>query len=91
DLCYLKNDREDIRKLGAKGDVGFFIGYSTTSCAYKVYNRRTMKVVKTMYVTFDEFLTMAFEHRSSKPELQDATRTAPTAPTMLNSQTPMHL
>nr|GEZ21765.1 hypothetical protein [Tanacetum cinerariifolium] len=24
-LCYPKNDREDIRKLGAKGDIGFFI------------------------------------------------------------------
>nr|GFA60317.1 retrotransposon protein, putative, unclassified [Tanacetum cinerariifolium] len=25
-LCYPKNDREDIGKLGAKGDIGFFIG-----------------------------------------------------------------
>nr|GFC53981.1 Gag-Pol polyprotein [Tanacetum cinerariifolium] len=33
-LCYPKNDREDIRKLGAKGDIGFFIGYSADSCAY---------------------------------------------------------
>nr|GEY63201.1 retrovirus-related Pol polyprotein from transposon TNT 1-94 [Tanacetum cinerariifolium] len=37
-LCYPKNDREDIRKLGAKGDIGFFIGYSADSCAYRVYN-----------------------------------------------------
>ncbi|GJZ20780.1 hypothetical protein Tco_0557370 [Tanacetum coccineum] len=34
-LCYPKNDREDIGKLGAKGDIGFFVGYSTTSCAYR--------------------------------------------------------
>nr|GEZ11220.1 hypothetical protein [Tanacetum cinerariifolium] len=27
-LCYPKNDREDIGKLGAKDDIGFFIGYS---------------------------------------------------------------
>ncbi|GKF59498.1 retrovirus-related pol polyprotein from transposon TNT 1-94, partial [Tanacetum coccineum] len=33
-LCYPKNDREDIRKLGAKGDIGFFIVYLATSCAY---------------------------------------------------------
>nr|GFC97999.1 retrovirus-related Pol polyprotein from transposon TNT 1-94 [Tanacetum cinerariifolium] len=33
-LCYPKNDREDIGKLGAKGDIGFFIGYSADSCAY---------------------------------------------------------
>nr|GFA82612.1 retrovirus-related Pol polyprotein from transposon TNT 1-94 [Tanacetum cinerariifolium] len=25
-LCYPKNDHENIRKLGAKGDIGFFIG-----------------------------------------------------------------
>nr|GEY83874.1 retrovirus-related Pol polyprotein from transposon TNT 1-94 [Tanacetum cinerariifolium] len=37
-LCYPKNDREDIGKLGEKGDIGFFIGYSTDSCAYRVYN-----------------------------------------------------
>nr|GEY22678.1 retrovirus-related Pol polyprotein from transposon TNT 1-94 [Tanacetum cinerariifolium] len=35
-LCYPKNDREDIGKLGAKGDIGFFIGYSADSCAYRV-------------------------------------------------------
>nr|GFC93320.1 integrase, catalytic region, zinc finger, CCHC-type, peptidase aspartic, catalytic [Tanacetum cinerariifolium] len=34
-----KNDREDIGKLGAKGDIGFFIGYSVDSCAYRIYNR----------------------------------------------------
>nr|GFD36463.1 retrovirus-related Pol polyprotein from transposon TNT 1-94 [Tanacetum cinerariifolium] len=38
-LCYPKNDREDIGKLGAKGVIGFFIGYSADSCAYRIYNR----------------------------------------------------
>nr|GFC48316.1 retrovirus-related Pol polyprotein from transposon TNT 1-94 [Tanacetum cinerariifolium] len=37
-LCYPKNDREDIGKLGAKGDIDFFIGYSADSYAYRVYN-----------------------------------------------------
>nr|GEX78817.1 hypothetical protein [Tanacetum cinerariifolium] len=35
-LCYPKNDREDIGKLGAKADIGFFIGYSADSYAYRV-------------------------------------------------------
>nr|GFD23108.1 integrase, catalytic region, zinc finger, CCHC-type, peptidase aspartic, catalytic [Tanacetum cinerariifolium] len=69
-LCYPKNDREDIRKLGAKGDIGFFIGYSADSCAYRVYNRRSKKIMETMNVSFDELLAMAFEQRSSKPGLQ---------------------
>nr|GEX01557.1 copia protein [Tanacetum cinerariifolium] len=29
-LCYPKNDREDIGKLGAKGDIGFFIDTAPT-------------------------------------------------------------
>nr|GFD22335.1 hypothetical protein [Tanacetum cinerariifolium] len=30
------NDHEDIGRLGAKGDIGFFIGYSADSCAYRI-------------------------------------------------------
>nr|GFA55248.1 retrovirus-related Pol polyprotein from transposon TNT 1-94 [Tanacetum cinerariifolium] len=72
-LCYPKNDREDIGKLGAKGDIGFFIGYSVDSCAYRVYNLRTKKIMETMNVSFDELSAMAFEQRSSKPGLQSMT------------------
>nr|GFB40106.1 Gag-Pol polyprotein [Tanacetum cinerariifolium] len=63
-LCYPKNDHEDIGKLGAKGDIGFFIGYSADSYAYKIYNLRTKKIMETMNVSFDELSVMAFEQRS---------------------------
>nr|GFD08798.1 retrovirus-related Pol polyprotein from transposon TNT 1-94 [Tanacetum cinerariifolium] len=59
-LCYPKNDREDIGKLGAKGDIGFYIGYSADSCTYRIYNRRTKKIIETMNVSFDELSAMAF-------------------------------
>nr|GFB19227.1 hypothetical protein [Tanacetum cinerariifolium] len=72
-LCYPKNDREDIGKLGAKGDIGFFIGYSADSCAYRIYNRRTKKIIETMNVSFDELSMMAFEQSSLKPRLQSMT------------------
>ncbi|GJW43046.1 retrovirus-related pol polyprotein from transposon TNT 1-94 [Tanacetum coccineum] len=72
-LCYLKNDREDISKLDAKGDIGFFIGYSANSVAYRVYNWRIKKIMEMMNVTFDELLAMAFEQNSSKPGLQSLT------------------
>nr|GEY30274.1 ribonuclease H-like domain-containing protein [Tanacetum cinerariifolium] len=62
-LCYPKNDRKDIGKHGAKGDIGFFIGYSTDSCAYRVFNRRKKKIMETMNVSFDELSAMAFEQR----------------------------
>ncbi|GKC14298.1 retrovirus-related pol polyprotein from transposon TNT 1-94 [Tanacetum coccineum] len=38
DLCYPKNAREDIRKLGVKSDIGFFIGSSAGTS-----DRRTLK------------------------------------------------
>ncbi|GJW57714.1 hypothetical protein Tco_0104445 [Tanacetum coccineum] len=41
-LCYPKNDREDIGKLGAKGDIGFFIGYVSLYPALTgFYNSKT--------------------------------------------------
>nr|GFB91017.1 hypothetical protein [Tanacetum cinerariifolium] len=67
------NDREDIGKLGAKGDIGFFIGYSADSCAYRVYNRITKKIMETINVSFDELSAMAFEQRSSKPGVNSMT------------------
>ncbi|GJT19482.1 retrovirus-related pol polyprotein from transposon TNT 1-94 [Tanacetum coccineum] len=67
------NDCEDIRKLGVKDDIGFFIGYSANSCAYRVYNQRKNKIMETMNVTFDELSAMAFGQRSSKVGLQRMT------------------
>ncbi|GKF21034.1 retrovirus-related pol polyprotein from transposon TNT 1-94 [Tanacetum coccineum] len=95
DLYYPKNDREDIGKLGSKGDIGFFISYSANSCAYRVYNRRTKKIMETMNVTFDELLAMAFEQSSLKPELQSMTSgqissglDLPYAPSKITTQRP---
>ncbi|GJX42026.1 integrase, catalytic region, zinc finger, CCHC-type containing protein [Tanacetum coccineum] len=94
-LCYPKNDREDIRKLGAKSDIGFFIGYSANSYAYRVYNQRTKKIMETMNVTFDELSAMAFEQNSLKPGLQSMTPRQislgldlPYAPSTITTKTP---
>nr|GEZ16212.1 hypothetical protein [Tanacetum cinerariifolium] len=72
-LCYPKNDHEDIGKLGAKGDISFFISYFADSCAYRVFNRRTKKIMETMNVLFDELSAMAFEQRILKSGLQSMT------------------
>nr|GEY74806.1 integrase, catalytic region, zinc finger, CCHC-type, peptidase aspartic, catalytic [Tanacetum cinerariifolium] len=72
-LCYTKNDREVIGKLGAKGDTGFFIGYFANYVAYKVYNQKKKKIMKTMNITLDELSAMDFKQNSSKPGLQSLT------------------
>ncbi|GJR31793.1 retrovirus-related pol polyprotein from transposon TNT 1-94 [Tanacetum coccineum] len=69
-LLFLWAEAIATGKLGAKGDIGFFISYSDTSCAYRVYNRRTKKIIEMMNVTFDELSTMDFEQRSLKLRLQ---------------------
>nr|GFD10921.1 putative RNA-directed DNA polymerase [Tanacetum cinerariifolium] len=63
DFVLSQEYRKDIGKLGAKGDIGFFIGYSVDSCTYKVFNRRTRKIIETMNVSLDELSAMAFEQR----------------------------
>nr|GEX90292.1 hypothetical protein [Tanacetum cinerariifolium] len=88
-FLWAENDHEDIGKLGAKGDIGFFIGYSACSVAYIVYNWRTNKIMETMNVTSDELSAMAFEQNSSRPGLQKAPRTIPAAPVLQNLQAPI--
>ncbi|GJW80566.1 putative ribonuclease H-like domain-containing protein [Tanacetum coccineum] len=92
-LCYPKNDREDIGKLGVKGGISFFIGYSANSCAYRVYNRRTKKIIETMNVTFVELSVMAFkqtmydDHIGGQPPATPRTISAAQAPQVLQTST----
>nr|GFB37152.1 hypothetical protein [Tanacetum cinerariifolium] len=72
-LCYPKNDREDIGKLGVKGDIGFCYPKNVDSCAYRIYNRRKKKIMETINVSFDELSMMDFEQRSSKPRINSMT------------------
>nr|GFC29194.1 hypothetical protein [Tanacetum cinerariifolium] len=46
---------------------------SADSCAYRIYNIRTKKIMETMNVSFDKLSAMAFEQRSSKPGLNSMT------------------
>ena len=73
-LCYPTNDREDLGKLKAKGDIGIFIGYSENSRAFRVYNRRTKKIMETMNVKFDEISQMASERYALEPALNPMAR-----------------
>nr|GFC33061.1 hypothetical protein [Tanacetum cinerariifolium] len=41
--------------------------------AFRIYNRRTRRIVETIHVDFDELTAMAFEHRSSRPALNEMT------------------
>ncbi|GJZ55643.1 hypothetical protein Tco_0610836 [Tanacetum coccineum] len=72
-LCYPSNDSEDLGKLDAKADIGIFVGYVPTKKAFRIYNRRTYKIMETINVTLDELTTMASEQFGLGPRLKSMT------------------
>ncbi|GJV72920.1 retrovirus-related pol polyprotein from transposon TNT 1-94 [Tanacetum coccineum] len=72
-LCYPTNDSENLGKLQLKADIGIFIGYAPTKKSFQIYNRHTIRIIKTIHVDFDELTAMASEHSSSEPPLHELT------------------
>nr|GFA51479.1 integrase, catalytic region, zinc finger, CCHC-type, peptidase aspartic, catalytic [Tanacetum cinerariifolium] len=72
-LCYPTNDSENLGKLQPKVDIGIFIGYAPSKKAFRIYNRRTRRIVETIHVDFDELTALASEQRCSGPTLNDMT------------------
>ncbi|GJY57605.1 retrovirus-related pol polyprotein from transposon TNT 1-94 [Tanacetum coccineum] len=68
-LCYPTNDNDNMGKLDAKADIGIFVGYAPAKKAFRIYNKRTQKIIETIHVTFDELTVMASEQFSSGPGL----------------------
>ncbi|KAH9697591.1 Integrase catalytic domain-containing protein [Citrus sinensis] len=52
--CFVLNTKDNLGKFDPKSDVDIFLGYSNSSKAYRVYNKRTIIVEESMHVTFDE-------------------------------------
>nr|GFB84840.1 retrovirus-related Pol polyprotein from transposon TNT 1-94 [Tanacetum cinerariifolium] len=68
-LYYPTNDNEDLRKLKATTDIGIFVGYAPNRKGCKIYNKRTQRIMETIYVQFDELTEpMAPVHISTGPE-----------------------
>ena len=57
---------KNVGKFDSRSDEGIFLGYFSTSKAYRVYNKRTMKVMETVNVVIDESLDSGFEKVSEE-------------------------
>ncbi|GJW28676.1 retrovirus-related pol polyprotein from transposon TNT 1-94 [Tanacetum coccineum] len=66
-LCYIVKDGENLDKMKEKGDACIFVGYSTQSKAYRVFNKRTRIIDEIIHVNFDELPQMASDHLSYDP------------------------
>nr|GEX13194.1 Gag-Pol polyprotein [Tanacetum cinerariifolium] len=67
---FMLKDGENLDKMKEKGDACIFVGYSTQSRAYRVFNKRTRVIVETIHVNFDELPQIAPDHVSSGPVSQ---------------------
>ena len=52
--CVLNNGKDDLRKLDPRSDEGAFVGYSSSSKAYRVFNKRTQCIEESIHVGFDK-------------------------------------
>nr|GEV46868.1 retrovirus-related Pol polyprotein from transposon TNT 1-94 [Tanacetum cinerariifolium] len=64
---------ENLGKLQPKVDIGIFIGYAPTKKAFRIYNRRTRRIVETIHVDFDELTAMDSEQSSLGPTFNEMT------------------
>nr|GFA99182.1 hypothetical protein [Tanacetum cinerariifolium] len=71
-------DGENLDKMKEKGDECIFVGYSTQSRAYRVFNKRTRVIMESIHVNFNELPQMASDQNSSDP--------VPTCQTMASVQ-----
>ena len=51
--CYILRDRENLENFDAKSDKGIFLGYSTSSKAYRVYNLKNKTVMESTNVVIN--------------------------------------
>nr|GFC81949.1 retrovirus-related Pol polyprotein from transposon TNT 1-94 [Tanacetum cinerariifolium] len=60
-------DGENLDKMKEKGNECIFMGYSTQSRAYRVFNKKTRVIMESIHVNFDELPQMASDQNSSDP------------------------
>nr|GEX98532.1 hypothetical protein [Tanacetum cinerariifolium] len=52
-LCYPINDSEDLGKLQPTIDIGIFVGYAPSTIGYRIYNKRTQRIIEKLQPTAD--------------------------------------
>ncbi|GJY53087.1 retrovirus-related pol polyprotein from transposon TNT 1-94 [Tanacetum coccineum] len=45
---------EDLGKLQPTTDIGIFVGYAPSMKGYRIYNKRTRRIIETIHIQFDE-------------------------------------
>jgi len=86
--CYILRDMENLGKFDPKSDEGIFLGYSTNSRAYRVFNKRSKTVMESINVVIDDEEVGA---SSKGEEIQPIPEKMPTPSTDMVKPSKKHL
>lgn len=76
--CYILRDRENLGKFDSKSDEGIFLGYSTRSKAYRVFNKRTSSMKESINVIInDQSKTQVNKEEGELPDPQEEPKDVP--------------
>ncbi|GKB94337.1 retrovirus-related pol polyprotein from transposon TNT 1-94 [Tanacetum coccineum] len=101
-LCYPTNDSGDLGKLQPTADIGIFVGYAPSRKGYRIYNKRTRRIMETIHIQFDELSepiapvqlstgpahTFLTPGQIKPPRVKRLVSPAPVVPVPINSATP---
>jgi len=65
------NNKDTLGKFDSKSDKAIFLGYSSTSKAYRVYNLRTRILEESMHIRFDEFEEIENQNKINEEEKEE--------------------
>ena len=83
-MFVLNNGKDNLGKFDSKSDEGIFLGYSSNSKAFRIYNKRTMIIEESIHVIFYEM--QSYHARTLDRRLQvDWARDAREGPKVLMS------
>nr|GEU68112.1 hypothetical protein [Tanacetum cinerariifolium] len=64
------NKKPDLTFFRVSADIGIFVGYAPSTKGYRIYNKRTRRIMETIHVQFDELTEpMAPVYLGTRPAL----------------------
>ncbi|GKA41289.1 retrovirus-related pol polyprotein from transposon TNT 1-94 [Tanacetum coccineum] len=87
-LCYPTNDSEDLGKLQPTTDIGIFVAYAPSRKGYRIYNKRTRRIVETIHVQFDKLTEHTVPVQSSPGPAPNLLTPGPISSVLVPNPTP---
>ncbi|GJR89917.1 gag-pol polyprotein, partial [Tanacetum coccineum] len=84
-LCYPTNDSEDLGKLQPIADIGIFVGYAPSQKGYRIYNKRSRRIMETIHVQFEELTEQMAPVQLNPPRVERPVSPALAVSVLVNS------